>query len=330
MAIMSLNAALDALWGNDITKLMHRDDITEIYINDDGFVWYDSQTEGKVKSTLHLDDRQSKTIIEVVAGQIGKIAKEEQPSVSAEIPGYGCRFQGELPPIVRHPQFNIRKKAIRIFTLEDYIKSGTLTPKYAEYIKNAILTRKNILVVGGTGTGKTTFLNMLLGCIAELTPYHRIISIEDTPELQCKAQDYSPMYALLEPGKDGLPKYDATKILADCMRRSPDRIIVGEVRDGCAYAMLKAWNTGHEGGTCSVHANSAEQGLDRIESLCYENKSCAGDIRRLIGEAVDVVISIIFTSLGNGRKGRVVDDIIEVDSYDKKELRYNLRHISPE
>lgn len=324
------NPALDILWGDDITALMRRDDVNEIYINQDGYIWYDSHIDGKRKTDIYLSPEKARTIIEVVAGQIQKIVNENIPSISAEVSGYGARFQGELPPIVRNPEFNIRKKAIKIFTLDDYVANGTLSQKYKDYLVEAIKKRKNILVVGGTGTGKTTFLNATLDAISKLTPYHRIISLEDTPELQCSAPDYSAMYTKQDVGDTKFPPYNMTRLLADCMRRSPDRIVVGEVRDGCAYSMLKAWNTGHEGGCCTVHANSAEQGLDRIESLCYEDKSAAGDIRRLIGEAIDVVVSIVYVRLAGGKKGRLIDDIIEVHSFDRSTQRYDLKHIPNE
>lgn len=324
----SPNIAFDDQLGPGLISLMHREDITEIYVNDDGYVWYDSYNEGKVHSDIYLTPSKARTIIEMAAGQNGKIVSEKIPSVSCEIAGYGARFQGELPPIVRNPQFNIRKKAIKIFTLHDYVTNGTLSPIYESYLYTAIKKRKNILIVGGTGTGKTTFLNAVLDSIARLAPMHRLISIEDTAELQCNAKDYSAMYTIsnvdLKPGE---PKYDMTRLLADCMRRSPDRIIVGEVRDGAAYAMLKAFNTGHEGGAATVHANSAVQGLDRIESLCYENPSCAGDVRRLIGEAIDVVVFLSYKVNPDGTRSRVIEDVVEVDSYDRSKKDYILHHV---
>lgn len=320
------NRNLDVLLGIEVVKLLHRPDITEIYVNDDGYIWYNSHEEGKVKSDIFLPPENVQAVIELAAGQDGKIVNEDIPSLSTEIRGYGCRFQGEIPPIVRNPQFNIRKKATRIFTLDDYVNNGTLSAKYADYLKKAIADRKNILVVGGTGTGKTTFLNAVLDSIAKISPYHRIISLEDLPELQCPADDYSPMFTKQDTGSGGI-KYNMTRLLADCMRRSPDRIVVGEVRDGAAYTMLKAWNTGHEGGACTVHANSAEQGLTRIKSLAQEDPDAAGDIKELIGEAIDIVVSIVHVDLGGGRKGRRINDIIEVNGYDGIKDKYIIKHI---
>lgn len=316
------NTQLDLFFGQFIVSLMRRDDVNEIYINDDGYVWYDSYREGKVKSKERIAPAKARSIIELVAGQRGKVANEDVPSLSAEISGYGARFQGELPPIVRNPQFNIRKKAIQIFTLDDYVRQGVLSQKHCDFIKQSILGRKNILVVGGTGTGKTTLLNAVLDAIATLTPFHRIISLEDLPELQCSAPDYSPMFTKQETGKAGVLRYNMTRLLADCMRRSPDRIIVGEVRDGAAYSMLKAWNTGHPGGACTVHANNSVQGLTRIKSLAEEDEDATGDLKDLIGEAIDVVLCINHTDLGNGKKGRIIKDIIAVDSYDDEKQKY--------
>lgn len=320
------NRNLDVLLGTEVVELLHRPDITEIYVNDDGYIWYNSHEEGKVKSDIILPPENVQAVIELAAGQDGKIVNEDIPSLSTEIRGYGCRFQGEIPPIVRNPQFNIRKKATRIFTLDDYVNNGTLSAKYSDYLKKAIADRKNILVVGGTGTGKTTFLNAVLDSIAKISPYHRIISLEDLPELQCPADDYSPMFTKQDTGSGGI-KYNMTRLLADCMRRSPDRIVVGEVRDGAAYTMLKAWNTGHEGGACTVHANSAEQGLTRIKSLAQEDPDAAGDIKELIGEAIDIVVSIVHVDLGGGRKGRRINDVIEVNGYDGIKDKYIIKHI---
>ena len=323
---MGSNPNFDVMLGAPVVELLNREDITEIYVNDDGFIRYESYREGKIKTKIYLEPAKVQAVIELVAGQIGKIVNEDIPSISAEIQGYGARFQGEIPPIVRQPQLNIRMKAVKIFSLEDYVENQVLTNAYKAYIEKAIESRKNILIVGGTGTGKTTFLNAILAAIAEISPYHRIISLEDLPELQCPADDYSPMFTKQDTGQDGI-KYNMTRLLAECMRRSPDRIVVGEVRDGAAYTMLKAWNTGYEGGACTVHANGTEEGLTRIKSLAQEDPDAAGDLKELIGEAIDVVISIAHVELPDGRKSRIVNDIIEVDGYDSREDRYILHHI---
>ncbi|MFC2525280.1 ATPase, T2SS/T4P/T4SS family [Selenomonas noxia] len=322
----SENPNFDVVLGADAVTLMNRDDITEIYVNDDGKIWYNSHEEGKVKTAIYLTPGKARAIIELAAGQAGKIVNEDVPSISVEIQGYGARFQGEIPPIVRNPQFNIRKKAVKVYSLQEYVDTGFMAERYKDFLEDSIRARKNILVVGGTGTGKTTFLNAILSSIAEISPYHRLISLEDIPELQCPADDYSPMFTKQDTG-DSKIRYNMTRLLADCMRRSPDRIVVGEVRDGAAYTMLKAWNTGHPGGACTVHADDAEKGLTRIKSLAQEDRDAAGDVKELIGEAIDVVVSIQHVELPDGRKSRIISDIIEVDSYDSAKQQYKIRHI---
>lgn len=320
----SKNPTFDAYVGPGFSSLMNRKDITEMYVNDDGYIWYESSQDGKVKSDIHLEPAVVRGIIEMVAGDSGKVANDDICSVSTEIRGYGYRFQGELPPVVRNPQFNIRKKAEQIFTLDSYVASGIMKPEYKAYLEDAISKRKNILVVGGTASGKTTFLNAILEAISRISPTHRIISLEDLPELQCSAKDYSPMFTKQDIGQSGV-KFDMTRLLMDCMRRAPDRIVVGEVRDGCAYTMLKAWNTGHPGGACTVHADTAHSGLLRIESLSLEDPNCPKHIsvlRTLIGEAVDVVVSIMNVRYKDGTKGRVVNEVIALEGYDSIKDKY--------
>ena len=149
---------------------------------------------------------------------------------------------------------------------------------------------------------------------------------EDLPELQCSADDYSPMFTKQDIGSSGI-RFDMTRLLMDCMRRSPDRIVVGEVRDGCAYTMLKAWNTGHPGGACTVHADTASSGLIRIESLALEDRNAPNNIgvlRMLIGEAVDVIVSITTVRYKDGTKGRKINEIVELEGYNSMTDKYNL------
>lgn len=344
---MDGNLNLDVVGGPDFAKLMKRKDITEIYVNDDGRLWFQSARDGKKRTSIYMKPETVRAVIEYVTGEAGKVVNSEIPSISTEIRGYGYRFQGELPPIVRVPQFNIRKKATKIFTFDDYVKTGMMTSGYRDYIDKAIAERKNILVIGGTGTGKTTFLNAVLDAIAKISKAHRIITLEDLPELQCSAEDYSPMFTMQETNGEKKIVYDMTMLLKDCMRRSPDRIVVGEVRDGAAYTMLKAWNTGHPGGACTVHADNAESGLLRIESLALEDSTAPtniGVLRTLIGQAINVAISIghkfenVLDENGNQRydtygnpmvtKTREVKEMIEIHGYDGLKDRYIIKRVN--
>lgn len=325
--IPSPNPTFDTALGADLVALLRRKDVTELYLNPDGCVWYLSYEDGKVLSSIRLDKKKALAIVQLAAGQAGKIVNEDIPDVDTEIPGYGCRFHGNTPPIVSAATFNIRKKASRIFTLTDYVAQGVLNKSYKEYLENAIISRKNILVVGGTGTGKTTFLNALLEAMSRLCPNHRIAAIEDLPELQCPAKDYLPKLTKQDIGRSGI-RYDQTRLLAGCLRESPDRIILGEVRDGAAFTMLKAWNTGHPGGVCTVHANSAEQGLSRIKLLAQEDPNAGGDLKELIGSAIDLVVCIVYIEYKDGRKGRRIEDIIEVKGYNSARDRYIIRSLA--
>ena len=334
------NLNLDVVGGKDFAALMKRKDITEIYVNDDGRLWYQS-IKGKTRTPFYMKPETVRAVIEYVTGEAGKVVNSDIPSISTEIKGYGYRFQGELPPIVRNPQFNIRKKATKIFTFDEYISTNMLTVGYRNYLDKAIADRKNILVIGGTGTGKTTFLNAVLDAIAKISPAHRIITLEDLPELQCSADDYSPMFTMQETVGDKRFVYDMTMLLKDCMRRSPDRIVVGEVRDGAAYTMLKAWNTGHPGGACTVHADNAELGLLRIESLALEDKTAPTNIavlRTLIGQAINVAVSIghkfVESVDEQGKpvvlKTREVTEMIEIHGYNSLKDKYIIKTIRPD
>jgi type IV secretion system protein VirB11 len=169
-----------------------------------------------------------------------------------------------------------------------------------EQLEIAIRDRKNILVAGGTGSGKTTLANALIAEIVQAHPEHRLVIIEDTAEIQCSAEN-----AVLLHATDNV---DMLRLLKATMRLRPDRILVGEVRGPEALALLKAWNTGHPGGVATVHANSAAAGLIRMEQLIAE--ATPTPIPVLIGEAVDLVVSIVKTPIG-----RKVHEILQVLGY---------------
>lgn len=283
---------LDAL--NDKT-------VIEVMLNDDSSLWIDRLGEG-MKRIGSVSQVQALSIIQTVAGILGTTVNSENPVLECELPIDGSRFEALIPPLVAKPIFTLRKKALLIFSLDDYVQKGIMTARQKEVIEQAILDRKNILVVGGTGTGKTTLANAVLDCVARVDPDHRVVIIEDTKELQCNAEN--KVFLRTSEHKD------MTQLLRATMRLRPDRIVVGEVRDGSALALLKAWNTGHPGGVGTVHANDAKAALIRVGQLIQE--AGVPPNPELIAEAVNVVVSIKRTA-----SSRVVEEVSLVKGWDK-------------
>ncbi len=237
-------------FGSTILEALADKHVVEVMVNADGKIWIDKIGQGRIDTGSALDFAKRDTILKMVAHNTGEMITRDNPRLSAVLPDTGERFQGLCPPIVSSPSFTIRKRPEVIFTLEDYINQGSLTKARADQLTKAVESKKNILVVGGTGSGKTTFVNALLALPAFTN--ERVVIIEDTPELQCSAADKMELLT-----KKTEPKVTMRDLVMTTLRLRPDRIIVGEVRDGSALDMLKAWNTGHPGGIATTHANSA-------------------------------------------------------------------------
>ena len=273
--------------GPKIGAMLNDPSVVEIMLNPDGKVWIDKLGEGMSYTGHNLLRQDAERVIFLVAGATNSICNDRNPILSAELPGSGERFQGILPPVSEAPVFCIRKKAVQIFTLEDYVGSGILSQSHKKIISQAVSDKQNILIVGGTGSGKTTLANAILAEIAKESD--RVVILEDTLELQCTAEN-----CVTKRTRDNVSVQD---LLKATMRLRPDRIVVGEVRGGEALSLLKAWNTGHPGGLATVHANNARAGLQRLESLCEE--AIPGNRQQeLIAEAVDLVIYIERTATG--------------------------------
>ena len=300
--------------GANILRYVFDKDVNEIYVNEDHQLRIDT-IYGRKNTGDSLDENKVRTICTAISG------------INDEIESLNIRAQIEYPPIVKKPTFMLRKKPVRIFTLDEYEQKGFLSPLYRKTIKYLIENHKNIVIAGGTGSGKTTFLNGVLNELAILTPYDRIIMIEDLPELICPIDDKQN---LLTSGNRSV-KISARDLVKDSMRLSPTRIIVGEIRDHTAHDMLKAWNTGHEGGFCTVHSNSAVSTLGRIESLVLESDSINDYrlARSLIGDAIHAVISIQ-KFVSNKGTYRIINDIIFVDGYDKKNEEFIITSVTEE
>lgn len=268
--------------GADIRKAMDDPRIVEVMLNPDGSVWTDKMGIG-MESLCKMKEVDALQMLGTIAHMLGTVINYHHPKVEGELPGDGSRVEGVIPPIVPHPVFNIRKRASSVYALEQYVMEGRSTGEDIGLLREAILSRKNILVVGGTGTGKTTFVNAIINEMKLLTPQHRLIILEDTPELQCTMDNFIPMRTNSD--------VSMQELLKITMRQRPDRIIIGEVRGKEALDMLKAWNTGHPGGVCTVHANDARAGLLRIEQLISEVSETP--MRDLVAEAIDMVVFLV-------------------------------------
>ncbi len=275
----------------------------EIMVNADGRIWQEKLGQ-KIQHIGHLQSAQAEAIIKTVAGFHGKEVTRYNPIIECEFPVDNSRFAGQLPPIVTSPTFAIRKKAIRIFTLEQYVEAGVLSRRHGDVIQVAVREHRNILVIGGTGSGKTTLINAIIHAMVQNDPDERIVILEDTGEIQCHASNSVQYHTTLD--------VDMTQLLKTTLRMRPDRILVGEVRGPEALDLLDAWNTGHEGGAATLHANDALSGLTRLESLVSRNPSAPKEIAPLIAEAVDMVVHIARTP-----QGRHIKQIIEVQGFSR-------------
>lgn len=251
--------------------------VSEIMLNADGRLWVDRLDAGMADTGETLTATQAERIIRLVAHHVGAEAHRGLPRVSAELPTSGERFEGLLPPVVAAPIFSIRRPANLPLALADYVAAGIMTATAAAYLGNAVKGRANILVAGGTSTGKTTLTNALLAVAADSAD--RIVLIEDTRELRCDAANVVALRTA--------PGVTMTDLVRSSLRLRPDRIPVGEVRGPEALDLLKAWGTGHPGGIGTIHAGSASAALHRLEQLILE--VIAHVPRPLIAETIDVI-----------------------------------------
>ncbi|WP_316172250.1 P-type conjugative transfer ATPase TrbB [Bradyrhizobium sp. SZCCHNRI3037] len=266
--------------------------IIEVMLNPDGRLWVDRLTSGLTATGETLSRADGERIVRLVAHHVGSEVHAGAPRVSAELPETGERFEGLLPPVVTAPAFAIRKPAVAVFTLEDYAAAGIVTQQQADVLRTAVAKRSNILVAGGTSTGKTTLTNALLAEVARTC--HRVVLIEDTRELQCAAQNLVSLRT-----RDGVATL--TDLVRSALRLRPDRIPIGEVRGPEALDLLKAWGTGHPGGIGTIHAASALGALRRLEQLIQE--AVVTVPRALIAETIQVIAVLA----GRGAERRLVE-----------------------
>ena len=307
------DAMLKTALGTVICDALADPSVVEIMQNPNGELWIERAGIGRESHGLVLPAEKAERIIRLIASLSDFDVTREHPIVSAELPIGGQRFEGVMPPVALQPSFAIRVPAAKVFRLEDYISSQTMGKAAASVLRKAIEARLNILVVGGTGSGKTTLTNALLAEIANED--HRVLILEDTRELQCEAKDCVSLRTQ--------PTVSMRDLVRSTLRLRPDRIVVGEVRGGEALDLLKAWSTGHPGGVATVHANSAADGLDRLEQLVGE--VTANVPRKLISAAVNIVVGI-----ENHGGVRRVTDILEVLGCNGENGTYRLRPMVPD
>jgi len=292
---------LRTAFGPTIAAALADASVLEVMVNPDGRLWIDRASIGRADSGVRLGTAETERIIRLVAAHVRREVTDKAPIVSAELPDTGERFEGIMPPVAPGPCFAIRKPAEVPYRLADYVAARILTAPQASLLSQAVRDRRNIVVAGGTSSGKTTLVNALLAEVAALG--ERVVILEDTRELRCAAQDVVALRT--KPG---------VAVLADLVRSTlrlrPDRIIVGEVRGPEALDMLKAWNTGHPGGLTTVHANSAAAALTRLEQLVEE--AVVTVPRALISEAIDLIVFI----KGRGSERRV-ESIVELTRLDE-------------
>ncbi|MGX9120174.1 P-type conjugative transfer ATPase TrbB [Mesorhizobium sp. BHbsci] len=286
--------------GPAIAGFLEDPSIVEVMLNPDGRLWVDRLKEGLSPADEMLIPADGERIIRLVAHHVGAEVHPGAPRVSAELPETGERFEGLLPPVVAGPAFAIRKPAIAVFTLQDYVGAGVMTEAQADVLRLAIEKRKNVLVAGGTSTGKTTLVNALLAEVAKTSD--RIVLIEDTRELQCAAPNLVALRT-----KEGVASL--SDLVKSSLRLRPDRIPIGEVRGAEALDLLKAWGTGHPGGIGTIHASTALGALRRLEQLVQE--AVVTVPRTLIAETIDLVAVLA----GRGSARRLVE-IALVDGLD--------------
>ena len=308
-----LLAQLEREMGPTILGALEQPDTEELALNEDGRLWHKRLGQGFV----HVGDMKplmAAAFLRTMSSFLDEPIDPSFPLVNGELPPHGYRLSGTLAPVTRAPTFTIRVPTIERYLLEDYVEQGTLSPHQRDVLREAVVRHQSILVVGGTGSGKTTLTNTLTGEIVEAFPDERLVIVEDTREIVCEAANHVQLRTKR--------RANMTALVRQALRMRPNRIIVGEVRGGEALDLLRAWGTGHPGGLSTMHANSAAEALVQLETLVSMHPDAPADARipSVVGLNVDVVVSI-----AEGRKGRKVQEVIEVLGYSASTQSYETR-----
>jgi len=303
-----LIAKIECELGDTITDALRDPQTIEVLLNPDSSIW--QERLGKPMQNIGaLDPVRAESAMKTIASYCDSLLTRENPTISCELPIDGSRFQGMIPPVVRAPSFAIRKKAINVFTLDEYEQAKIITPEQKKRIQAAVKNHENILIAGSTGSGKTTLTNGIIVEMVRQNSDERILIMEDTAEIQCLARNALIMRSTAQTS--------LLALLQSTMRLRPDRILIGEVRGREAWTLIKAWNTGHPGGIATLHANNAKAGLLRLEQLSAEDPDAprqAEYLRGVIAESIDLVVYISKTA-----RGRQVKQLLDVTGYANSE-----------
>lgn len=306
--------------GPDIMALFSDPDVTEIGTNPlDEDVWIESRRRGKQPSGLRLPKPFARSFLNRVADRRGGTITHTLPYLEARLPTgtfRGARLSGQVEPIAPGPSFTIRIPPPEPLDLRTYADSGAMTETQYSFLRQAILDRLNIFVVGGTNSGKTTLAMALLLEISRLCPDHRIVTIEDTPELQVRSWCWNPLY--VHPAGS----LDYGDLLKIALRMSPDRIVIGESRGGSIVQLFDALLSGHPGGLSTFHADNVRQAFLRM--LNYARRDSDTDSHRFtIGDAIDVLV--VLQKSGAMRR---VTELVRVDGFDETTGNYRTQAIA--
>ena len=299
-----------------IANLIEDPDVTEIMVNGGGAIF--AERAGQVVNVdgVQLTERNLQVAVRNIARALGDDISLEKPLLDSRMPD-GSRVAAVLPPCsIGGTTLTIRKFQYRLFTTDELVRIGTLTAEVVAHVQCAVERRENILISGGTSTGKTTLLNAL----ADLLPGgDRLILIEDTAELRLNRPNIVRFEARRE--QPGMPAVSIRDLLKATMRHRPDRILLGEVRGGEAFDLLMALNTGHAGTLSTIHANSAEQALSRFTSCVLQSgvELPYAAIRHQIGDSVHLLLHL------ERRHGlRIVTELLRLKQYDSGHDRFQL------
>jgi pilus assembly protein CpaF len=291
-----------------IEHLILDDSISEVMVNGADCVFIEKQGLLQQVTGISLGERALMVAVKNIARRLGDDISEAKPILDSRLPD-GSRVAAVIPPCsLRGVTLTIRKFSMRHFKMQDLIAAGTLDQPLANRLEDYILSRKNILISGGTGTGKTTFLSALGRFIPE---DERILLIEDTAEIRMAHSNLVRFEA--RQAQNGLAAVAIRDLLKASLRHRPDRIILGEIRGGEAFDLLQLLNTGHSGTLSTIHASSAKQGLARFTSCVLQSgiELPYRAIKTNIGDSLNVVIQV------ERRPGRrFISEVLEINSYD--------------